>query len=212
MIYLVSLRSRNSFNACGRTRRISRSGHQKAAAPEAQSFVTIHCPAAAALPQAHRRLADVLFANRHYDEALNALDRIADIRPPLLAVAFVTGQCFAKKGMWSDAIAALRPQAESGEPMTLALLGHTLARAGQRDQANRILGDLQARQQRIGVGAFQVAVVYAGLGDLDQAFAWLDRSVDDRSLGSIVMGPTFDDLHEDPRFEDLLARLGLQKL
>jgi serine/threonine-protein kinase len=163
-------------------------------------------------PSAHRRMADVLFANRRYDDALKALDRLADIRPPLLAVAVVTGQCYAKKGMLSDAIAALRPQAEAGEPMTLALLGHTLARAGQREEANRILRDLLTRQQRIGVGAFEVAMVHAGLGDLDQAFAWLDRSIDDRSLGHTIMGPTFDDLHEDPRFEDLRARLGLQKL
>ena len=163
-------------------------------------------------PSAYRRIAEVLFAMRRYDEALDALDRIADLRPPLLAAAPVTGQCYAKKEMWSEAIAALRPQAEAGEPVTLALLGHTLASAGQRDEANRILGDLLARQQRIGGGAFEIAVVYAGLGDLDQAFVWLDRSIDDRSLRVIVMGPTFDDLHKDPRFDRLLGRLGLQKL
>jgi hypothetical protein len=53
--------------------------------------------------------------------------------------------------------------------------------------------------------------VHAGLGDFDQAFAWLDKSVDDRSIGSLIMGPTFEDLHRDPRFQKLKERLGLQK-
>jgi hypothetical protein len=134
------------------------------------------------------------------------------MRPPLLAASSLAGQCYAKKGMWSESIAALRPQAETGEPMHLALLGHTLARAGQPEEANRILAELHARRQRIGVGAFEVAIVYAGLGDFDQAFLWLDRSIDDRSLRSLIMQPTFDDLREDPRFERFVRRLGLQKL
>lgn len=163
-------------------------------------------------PNAHAEVAHALFANRRYDEALAQIEPIAAIRPPLLMVSAVAGQCYAKKGMWLEAIAALRPQAETGEPVHLALLGHTLARAGQRDEATRILEDLHARRQRIGVGAFEVAVVYAGLGDFDQSFVWLHKSVDDRSLKYILMEPTFEDLRKDPRFERLARRIGLQKL
>jgi hypothetical protein len=84
-----------------------------------------------------------------------------------------------------------------------------LARAGERQEAGRILAGLLARRERTGAGAFQIAMVHAGLGDLDQTFAWLDRSVDDHSIGSVIMGPTFDELHGDPRFARLRARLGL---
>ena len=163
-------------------------------------------------PYAHAEVAEALFANRRYDEALAQLERIASIQPPLLMASGIGAQCFAKKGMWSEAIATLRPQAETGEPGHLALLGHTLARAGQRDEAIRILADLLARRERTGAGAFEVAVVYAGLGDFDEAFAWLDRSIDDRSLGAWIMEPTLEDLRQDPRFERLAGRLGLQKL
>lgn len=156
-------------------------------------------------PYAHAAVADALFANRRYDEALAQLDRIAAIQPPLQAVAFIAGICYAKKQMWPEAVAALRPQAEAGEPDFVAVLGHTLARAGQREEANRILTDLIARQERTGVGAFQVAEVFAGLGDFD----WLDKSVDDHSCH--VMAYTLEDLHGDPRFERLRMRLGLQK-
>ena len=108
-----------------------------------------------------------------------------------------------------EAIAVLRPQAEAGDPMFRGLLGNMLARAGQRDEANRILVDLLARRERTGTGAFQIAMVNAGLGDLDQTFIWLDRSVDDRSIGTMIMGPTFEDLRRDSRFDKLKARLRL---
>jgi hypothetical protein len=86
-----------------------------------------------------------------------------------------------------------------------------LPQAGQRDEAKRLLAGLLARWERTGVGAFEVAMVHAGLGDTDQAFSWLDKSVDDRSIQSMVMGPEFEDLRRDPRFQKLSERLGLQK-
>jgi TolB-like protein len=162
-------------------------------------------------PYAQVEVAEALFANHRYDEALGQLDRVAAIQPPLQGFAFVAAHCYVKKQMWPQAIAALRPQAEAGDPQFIGFLGYVLARAGQRDEATRILADLLARREKTGVGAFQVAMVYAGLGDFDQAFAWLDKSVDDYSISSGIMGPTYEDLHGDPRFERLRKRLGLQK-
>jgi TolB-like protein/Flp pilus assembly protein TadD len=163
-------------------------------------------------PYANVGVAHALFANRRYDEALAQLEQIAAVRPPLRAAMVIASQCYAKKQMWPEAIAALRPQAEAGGPLITALLGHTLARAGRRDEAQRILAELLERRQRAGSGAFEVAVVYAGLGDSDQAFTWLDRSIDDYSLKVQIMEPTFENLQRDPRFERLRALLGLQKL
>jgi TolB-like protein/Tfp pilus assembly protein PilF len=163
-------------------------------------------------PIIHTEVAYALFANRRYEEALAQLDRVRGVRPPLRRVAVLAAQCYVEKGMWDRAIAALHPQAETGDPLTIAFLGHVLARAGQREEATRVLEDVLARQKRTGVGAFEVAIVYAGLGELDEAFAWLDRSVDDYSLKVQIMAPTFDTLHRDPRFERLSRRLGLQNL
>lgn len=111
--------------------------------------------------------------------------------------------------MWDKAIMMLRPGAEAGDPLFTALLGHMLGKTGQRGEANRILADLKARRERTGVGAFHIAIVYAGLGDLDETFAWLDKSIDDRSIVSYIMGPTFEDLRRDPRFNLMRQRLGL---
>lgn len=161
-------------------------------------------------PYVHAQVADALFANRRCDEALAQVSRIGSLRPSLRRIAAVSGLCHAEKRQWRDAIGALRPHA--GDPLIAAFLGHTLARAGHKEEAERILADLLARRQRTGAGAFEVAIVYAGLGELDEAFAWLDRSVEDYSLKVQIMAPTFDALHRDPRFERLSRRLGLQNL
>ena len=124
----------------------------------------------------------------------------------------VAGLCYAAKRMWPEAIGALRPHAEGGDPLMMAFLGHTLARAGQREEAGRILGELLARRERTGAGAFEIAIVHAGLGAFDEAFLWLDESIDDYSVKVEIMAPTFVDLHRDPRFERFTSRLRLQKL
>jgi TolB-like protein/Tfp pilus assembly protein PilF len=161
-------------------------------------------------PYAITAVASGLYGLHRYDEAQAQLERLSAIRPPLQGVVFSLAQCYAKKQMWAKAIAALRPQAEAGDPMFIGLLGYMLARAGQREEAGRILADLLARRERTGAGAFEIAMVHAGLGDLDQTFAWLDKSIDDYSISSMVMGPTFEGLHRDPRFARLRARLRLQ--
>jgi TolB-like protein len=162
-------------------------------------------------PYARMAMSSGLFANRRYEESLAQLDRVAAMKPPLQALAFAAAQCRAKQGRLSEAIGLLRPQADAGDPMFRGLLGFMLGRAGQRDEAMRLLADLRARREHTGSGAFQVAMVHAGLGDLDEAFAWLDKSVDDRSISTMIMGPTFDDLHRDSRFQKLTDRLGLQR-
>lgn len=158
-------------------------------------------------PYALAAVASGLYGNRRYDEALLQFQSLASIKPPLKTVAFAIAECYAKKQMWPEAIAVLRPHAEAGDPLFIALLGHVVARTGQRDEANRILVDLVDRSRRTGSGAFHIAVVHAGLGDYDKTFDWLNKAIDDRSISSIIMGPTFEDLHADPRFERLRRRL-----
>ncbi|HEX6575963.1 MAG TPA: tetratricopeptide repeat protein [Gemmatimonadaceae bacterium] len=148
-----------------------------------------------------------LYANRRYDEALAQLQRVADLKPPLQGVSFAIAQCYAKKQMMNEAIAMLRPGAEAGDPLFKALLGNLLARTGQSEEANRIPSELSARRDKTGAGAFHIAIVYAGFGKLDETFEWLNKSIDDQSIASFIMGPTFEDLHGDPRFDQLRNRL-----
>jgi serine/threonine-protein kinase len=163
-------------------------------------------------PYAIAAVASGLYGSHRYDESLALNEKLTTIKPPLQGVSFGIAQLYAKKGMMDRAIATLRPGAEAGDPLFTALLGNMLARTGKADEANRILADLQARREKTGVGAFHIAMVYAGFGDLDQTFAWLNKSIDDRSIVSFIMGPTFEELRSDPRFNLLRRRLGLASI
>jgi tetratricopeptide (TPR) repeat protein len=166
---------------------------------------------------ARAELARALLGNGRCDEALAQLEMIAELKPPLLRAAGIAAQCHAIRRQWSRAIATIRPQAEHGGRSALAQLGFMLARAGQPEEALRIRADLLERWRRGDGRAFDVALLYAGLGEHDEAINWLDRSLDDLSLvgapgdqgALMIVGPLFDDVRDDPRFEPLRKRLGL---
>jgi len=157
--------------------------------------------------------AHALLYNDRCDEALAQLERIASVRPMPLRAAAVAAECYAAQNRWAAAIAVLRPH-QDGDPILRALSGYMLARAGQREQALRVEAALVERWRQRHQGAEHVAEVYAGLGDLDRAFAWLDRAFDDGSLVlnpwyGEVMEPAFQPLQRDPRFRHVRERLGV---
>ena len=155
-----------------------------------------------------REMARALFANGRCDEALDRLAPLKELSPPSPVAGITGGQCHAHEGRWPEAIAEFRWAEEHSAPAAPAFLAYALARAGRRDEAEAILADLLSGR-RASHGAFGIAVVYAGLGDYDQAFAWLDRALDEKSITRDLMLPVFDDLHRDPRFERVKTRLGL---
>ncbi|HXG69861.1 MAG TPA: BTAD domain-containing putative transcriptional regulator [Gemmatimonadaceae bacterium] len=157
-------------------------------------------------PTASAEVANSLLANNRCDEAFPIIAKLKVLRPPLQRTGAIATQCYISKQLWPDAIAEARGSSASMGPSGQAVLGYTLARAGRTDEARQILDGLVDRSRRISGGAFDVAVVYAGLGDKDQAFAWLNRAVDDRSLRfewyHIVLGG----LRDDPRYALFRAR------
>jgi DNA-binding SARP family transcriptional activator/tetratricopeptide (TPR) repeat protein len=166
-------------------------------------------------PSATAELARALLANGQYDQALAQLDKIAGLDPPLQRAAPIAAQCYAGKQMWKEAVAAVRPQAERGSRQTVGLFGYLLARAGQREEATRVLGTLLEQDRSTGGQALNVALVYAGLDDVDEALAWLRRAVDDQVLIAFSeAAPTLtgilDSRPGDPRVVSLRRSLGLQ--
>lgn len=164
---------------------------------------------------ANAEVARALLANGRCDEALARLDRLAALEPPLLRVPTIAAQCYARKRMWEEAIGIVRHAPDPDTPINQALLGYLLARAGRRDDALEIRDRLLEHWRQGDLGAFPVAVVQAGLDETDQAFTWIDRSIDDRSLMAsplhfTVMEPILERLRPDPRFERLSERLGLR--
>jgi tetratricopeptide (TPR) repeat protein len=99
------------------------------------------------------------------------------------------------------------------DPALLALLGHLYAVSGQKAAAEGIIAQLRQISTERYVPSLYVAEIYTGLGDKDQAFAWLDKAFAERCeyLVYLPTEPMADPLRNDPRFAALLERLGLKK-
>jgi len=94
----------------------------------------------------------------------------------------------------------------------LALLGHAYAVAGKKAEAKQVLNDLQQLQEQRYVSPYTVAAIYAGLGDQEQAFKWLDRAVEERDiwLMNLKVDPVFAKLRSQRKFTDTLASIRLR--
>jgi serine/threonine-protein kinase len=147
-------------------------------------------------------MALALNTNGRCDEAIELLRPLKSLTPPPGVAGVVMGQCYITLGMWPEALAELRWSVQLQARAGLAFLGYALARSGDRARAREILEDLLAGRRRSD-GAFGIAVVYAGLRDYDQAFAWLERAIEENSWRHYLFTPMFAELHRDPRFARL---------
>ena len=159
-------------------------------------------------PSAHAELGRALCLTGRVDEGLARLRTVDALQPPLARARSYMAQCHGVRGDWQAASEVLP---RSNVRIGGALLGHVLARLGKTDSAHVLLGGLMDHWKQSRDGAFLIAMVYAGLGDKDQTFEWLNRSVDEGSLSPWMMNPLFDQVKDDPRYEEFRRRLGLQK-
>ncbi len=114
--------------------------------------------------------------------------------------------------MYQEAIDQLKEAAAINpeDPRVLGALGYAYARAGHRDLASSVLNELIEKDRRADM-ATALAWVYAGLDDKERAFEWLEKAYQRRSpfLPRLGLSPANDQLRSDPRFKDLLQRLGV---
>ena len=123
------------------------------------------------------------------------------------------GQAYAQQGNFSEALAELSQARQLNDiPMVLASLGHIYAMSDQRSEAQKVIVELQEIARQRYVSPYDIATIYAGLGEKEQALIWLEKAYGDRS-GNLAMylkvDPKFDNLRDDLRFGNLLRRVGL---
>jgi eukaryotic-like serine/threonine-protein kinase len=155
-----------------------------------------------------REMALALNMNKRCDESLRILAPLKALRPPAVVAGIISGQCYAYKKMWPQAIRefqwTLDTAKTSGAKSSAApaLLAYALARGGRAPEARKILSDMLANRidSRGGVG---IGIVYAGLGDYDRAFEWLEKGIGDAQSVGYLQDPMFEDLQRDPRFRRL---------
>ncbi len=152
---------------------------------------------------------------RRYDEAIERFQRTIELDPEYVFLNWFLGQAYIKKGMLKDAQAVLRlGMAASGDhPGMAAYLAYAYTKDGRPDDARDILKALKVRAKETYVPADYFAVIHMGLGELDQAFEWLGRAVEERALHAVFLAvdPLFDDLRDDERFAHVLGSIGLDR-
>lgn len=150
-----------------------------------------------------------LFYARRDDDALATLAPLRSLRPPVRRVKVIVGRIYEQKKMWREAMTEFDSPALGSGPDRSYRTGRVLAESGHRAEAEAILANLKTGWSGGKVRAWEVATVYVGLHDFDNAFVWIDKAIDDLSLGVDIMDPTFAELRTDPRFARVRERLGL---
>ena len=158
-------------------------------------------------------LAEELLVAHRYDQAVKQTRKTINLDPFFAPAHFVLGEVFVQKHMHKEAVAELQKAIElsPGSTAFTANLAYAYAVAGKRDEAVKILNDLKNRSQNSFSNAPEIALVYVGMGDKDQAMVWLEKAYAERFSPWVLMRPAFDPLLPDPRFQDLLRRIGLRR-
>jgi len=148
-----------------------------------------------------------------YDQAIAQHQKSVEMDPNFARVHLRLGMAYEQKGLHQEAIGEYQKtlRLSGDDPYVIALLGYSRAMAGQREEARKILNQLQKLQQQRYVPPYSIALIYAGLGEKDLAFEWLDKAFVDRSgpLIYLKVEPMFDSLRSDPRMAGLLERMRL---
>jgi serine/threonine protein kinase/tetratricopeptide (TPR) repeat protein len=169
------------------------------------------------LSLAINRMLGVTFSSaRKYDQAIEQQRKTLELDPNYRLAVVDLGLAYLAKSMYKEAIAEFQKALMTSPDNVAALsdLGYTYAVTSRRTEAQQVLDQLNELSKRKYVPARYRARIYAGLGDKDKAFDWLEKGYEDRSVGSglftLKVDPIFDSLRSDPRFADLLRRMNLQ--
>jgi serine/threonine-protein kinase len=146
-----------------------------------------------------------------YDRAIEECRKATELNPNVGGlIRLCLGEAYLKQRKFPEAIAEIQKAGQFGV-MQAATLGYAYAASGNRTKAEKVLGQLQTLRTQQYVPPFTSALIYAGLGDKDQAFAWLEKAYTERSVWMpwLKVDPKFDSLRSDPHFAELMRRVGL---
>jgi serine/threonine protein kinase/Tfp pilus assembly protein PilF len=155
----------------------------------------------------------LLYFERSYDQVIAQCRKTLEMDPNFVVTHAWLGQTYLQKGVFHDAIKEFQKTIElsEGSPIYVAMLGHAYAVAGDVPEAQKVLDELKTQSVGAYVSSYSIAEVYVGLGDNDQAFEWLQKAYEERSRALVFLRvePRLDPVRSDPRYADLLHRMGL---
>ena len=158
-------------------------------------------------------LAEELLIAHRYDDAIQESRKIIDMDSRFPVAHYELGQAFVQKKMYNDGIAELLKAIDfsGGSSTCTSNLAYAYAVSGRRNKAMEILDGLKQKSNQGNSNAPEIALVYVGLNDFDQAMAFLESAYKERFNPTILFRPAFDNLRPDQRFQDLEQRIGLSR-
>lgn len=161
-------------------------------------------------PLSHVGRSMIFFRARRYDESIQAGQQALDLDPSYVNALWWQGLSYAGKRDFSASIAALTKALGMADgPLLRGYLGYVYGQAGEKDKALSILKELTMLSSQRYVSPVDFALVYAGLGDADSTFQWLEKAYQAHETRFELASLYFDGFRSDPRYADLLRRVGL---
>ena len=158
-------------------------------------------------------LAELFLIAHSYEESIEQSRKTIAMDSNFALAHNQLAQAYLQKQMYVEAISELQKaiQLSGGSPPFTANLARAYAATGRRNEAIQLLNHLKGRSNPGYSHASEIAVVYAALDEKDQAMIWLEKGYDDRFNPGVLLRPGFDPLRSDPRFKDLVRRIGLSR-
>ncbi len=160
----------------------------------------------------------IFYLARQYDRSVEVLQKIIDLEPNFPAAHSVLGNAYAQQGMYEPAMAEYQKVLELSKGVAVVetamkvVVAHAYARWGKSSKAIKMLDEVtKASATGTNVSPYSIAGIYAALGQSEPAFEWLNKAYEQRDLQlvSLKVAPTLDNVRSDPRFTDLVRRVGL---
>jgi serine/threonine protein kinase/tetratricopeptide (TPR) repeat protein len=163
-------------------------------------------------PAVSNDLADLYRVMRQPDRAIEQHRKTFEIAPDFWLAKVLLGVAHRDKGNYQAALESIDAarRIDDSDPLALATLGTVHGKAGRRAEARKVANELRARSKKQHVSPYWLAMVWAWL-DKDRAFAYLEKAYEERFWMNFLKAETgLDPLRGDPRYQDLLRRVGLQ--
>lgn len=156
-----------------------------------------------------------LYFARRYDEAITQLKASLILDPNFAVTRRYLGTVYHAQGKYIEAIAEFRKAVDlNNDPYLKGLLARSLAKAGQRVEAEKLVDEILSERASRYVSGNAIALALAALGEKDKAFFWMEKDVAERAsrAAQYSTNPIWDDLRDDPRFADLVKRVEASRM